>query len=68
MFEDKEFYWKHKAELYRQDYEDALDEVRELRFRIRELEAEAKRLHDIPLKTNVTIAEREKYVCFATKK
>ena len=40
MFDDVEFYWKHKAELYRQNYEDALDEVRELRFRIKELETE----------------------------
>lgn len=40
MFDDVEFYWKHKAEIYRQNYEDALDEVRELRFRIKELETE----------------------------
>ena len=41
MFEDtKEFYWKYKAEIYRQNYEDALDEVRELRLRIKELETE----------------------------
>ena len=29
-----------QAELYRQNYEDALDEIRNLRFRIKELEQE----------------------------
>lgn len=38
MIDESNIYWKHKAEMYRQNYQDALDEVRELRFRIKELE------------------------------
>lgn len=38
MIDESNLYWKHKAEMYRQNYQDALDEVRELRFRIKELE------------------------------
>lgn len=38
MFDENDFYWKHKAEIYRENYQDALDELRELRSRIKELE------------------------------
>ena len=61
MFEDREFYWKHKAELYRQDYEDALDEVRELRFRIKELETENKNLRNDNYSNNNYILENYEY-------
>ena len=46
MIDDKDFYWKHKAEMYRQNYQDALDEVRELRCRVKELEKENKNLRN----------------------
>lgn len=62
MFDDVEFYWKHKAELYRQNYEDALDEVRELRFRIRELEKENKNLRNDNHSNNNYILENYKYL------
>ncbi len=40
MIDENDFYWKHTAEIYRQNYQDALDEVRELRSRVQELETE----------------------------
>jgi len=37
---EKEYKTIDMAELYRQNYEDALDEIRNLKYRIAELEAE----------------------------
>lgn len=39
------------AELYRQNYEDALDEIRNLKYKIAELEAEKKK-QSLDLKSN----------------
>lgn len=63
MFEDtKEFYWKYKAEIYRQNYEDALDEVRELRLRVKELETENKNLRTDNYSNDNYILENYKYL------
>lgn len=37
---EKEYQTLDMAEIYRQNYEDALDEIRNLKYRIAELEAE----------------------------
>ena len=47
MWFDKEYNYTPKvdnAEMYRQHYEDALDEIHNLRYRIKELEVENKLL------------------------
>lgn len=40
------------TELYRQNYQDALDEIRELKFRIAELEEENKELRNTSNRNN----------------
>lgn len=44
------------AEIYRQNYEDALDEIRELKFRIAELEEENARLRNASKETSFTLS------------
>ena len=43
------------AEIYRQNYEDALDEIRELKFRIAELEEENARLRNASKEISFTL-------------
>lgn len=40
------------TELYRQNYQDALDEIRELKFRIAQLEEENRELRNTPNRNN----------------
>lgn len=61
MIDENDFYWKHKAEIYRQDYQDALDEVHKLRSRVKELETENQNLRKNKNCNNNYILENYKY-------
>ena len=52
------------CEFYRQNYEDALDEIRNLKFRIQELEAENEILKDRLKAESVWIESKRKHLVF----
>lgn len=52
------------CEFYRQNYEDALDEIRNLKFRIQELEAENEILKDRLKTESVWIEPKRKHLVF----
>ena len=55
------------TELYRQNYEDALDEIRNLKFEISELKEENKFLKSIDKMDNLFYNRNEQFIFFLTK-